>query len=387
MDQEPFALQILLKSFPGIKMSDAEETIATGKQTVYPPEVILCHEATLETIFYIILDGQVRVTKVFNETEERVMKYLGVGDFFGEMAIIQNAPRAATVTTTVPTTVLEIDKEDFSRLVERSGSVSLAMAREVSRRLRENDQMAIEDLRLKANELAEAYQQLAEEEYARREFLSTIAHELRTPLMTINGFLQIVRMGMLQGEALASALESMSLNLEDITKLVNDILFLQEMDLILPEFQPTDIGRVAASAVDQQRQRALINKIGIRMSIAPDIPLIPADPKSLERAVIGILDNAIKFSPDGGEVIVEVGRDPAQIWVNIQDQGVGIPEEVKPRIFDRFYHLDEIGGHMFRGAGIGLSITRQVIEQHHGKITVQSKLGEGSTFTIFLPIN
>jgi signal transduction histidine kinase len=86
-------------------------------------------------------------------------------------------------------------------------------------------------------------------------------------------------------------------------------------------------------------------------------------------------------------VIVEIGRDSAQIWVKIQDQGVGILEEVKTRIFDRFYHLDEIGGHMFRGAGIGLSITRQVIEQHHGRITVQGKLGEGSTFTIFLPIN
>ena len=387
MDQEPSALQILLQSFPGIKMDDAEETIAAGKQEVYPPETVLCHESALESIFYIILHGQVRVTKVFNESEERVMKYLGVGDFFGEMAIIQNAARAATVTTTVTTTVLEIDKEDFARLVERSGSVSLAMAREVSRRLRENDQMAIEDLRLKANELAEAYQQLAEEEYARREFLSTIAHELRTPLMTINGFLQIVRMGMLQGEALAAALESMSRNLEDITKLVNDILFLQEMDLILPEFQPTDIGAVAASAVEQQRQRALINKIGVRLSISPDIPLIPADPKSLERAVIGILDNAIKFSPNGGEVVVEIGKDTTQLRIIIQDHGVGIPEEVKTRIFDRFYHLDEIGGHMFRGAGIGLSITRQVIEQHHGKISVQSKLGEGSTFTIFLPIN
>jgi len=82
----------------------------------------------------------------------------------------------------------------------------------------------------------------------------------------------------------------MSRNLEDITKLVNDILFLQEMNLILPEFQPTDIGEVAASAVEQNRQRAMISNIRIRVSIAPDILLIPADLKSLERVVIGILD-------------------------------------------------------------------------------------------------
>ena len=136
--------------------------------------------------------------------------------------------------TTENTTVLEIYKEDFTRLVERSSIVSLAMAREVSRRLTQNDTMAIEDLRLKAKELAEAYQQLTEQEYARSEFLSTIAHELRTPLTTTNGFLQIIRMGMLQGEALNSALDLMARNLDDITKLTNDILFMQEMELTFP---------------------------------------------------------------------------------------------------------------------------------------------------------
>jgi signal transduction histidine kinase len=111
------------------------------------------------------------------------------------------------------------------------------------------------------------------------------------------------------------------------------------------------------------------------------------DEKSLERAISAILDNAIKFSPDGGDVIVEVGSDCQQVCIHIKDQGVGIPPEALPRIFDRFYHLDQVGNHLFRGAGIGLSIARQVIEQHKGSIDVETKAGKGSTFTIYLPIS
>jgi signal transduction histidine kinase len=385
MEMRVSARDILLQAFPGIPEKEADDTLATGKICMYPPNTVLCREGARETTFYIILEGKVRVTKVFNEKEERVMKYLGTGDFFGEMAIIQNAPRAATVMTTEETTVLEIYKEAFSRLVERSSSVSMAMVREVSRRLTQNDEMAIEDLRMKARELAQAYQQLAEIEYARSQFLTTIAHELRTPLMTVNGFVQIARTGMLQGDGLNSALDVMARHLEDITNLVNDILFLQEMALILPEFQQVDVGGVAASAVERQREKAAQNKVGIQMNIAANIPRIPADAKSLERAIVAILDNAIKFSPDGGDAMVEVGCDVSRIWVKIVDHGVGIPESALPRIFDRFFHLDEVNGYLFRGAGIGLSIARQVIEQHRGTIEVQSKLGEGSTFIVWLP--
>jgi signal transduction histidine kinase len=387
MDNNITARSILIKAFPGIKESDANEMIASSKQCTYPANTTLCHEGALETTFYMILSGQVRVTKVINAAEERLLKFLYPGDFFGEMAIIQNAPRAAKVVTTQETIVLEIYKEDFTRFIERSSIVSLAMAREVSRRLTQNDTMAIEDLSQKAKELAEAYEQLAEEELARSEFLTTIAHELRTPLMTTNGFLQIIRMGMLQGEPLNSALNSMARNLEDITKLINDILFLQEMELILPEFQPVDTGSIAAAAVEKLRGRALQNKVGLILVISPGVAPIMGDEKSLERAISAILDNAIKFSPDGGDVMVEVGSDGQKVCIRIKDHGVGISPEALPRIFDRFYHLDQVGNHLFRGAGIGLSIARQVIEQHQGSIDVESEAGQGSTFTTYLPIN
>jgi signal transduction histidine kinase len=377
--------QILQSAFPGLLNDEAEDMIATGKIVAYPQDLILCHEGALETVFYIILAGEVRVTKLINDTDVRFLKNLRPGDFFGEMAIIHNAPRAATITTTAQTTVLEIDKEAFNRMLETSSSISMAMVREVSRRLRENDEMAIEDLRLKAKELADAYQRLTELEHARNQFLSAIAHELRTPLMAANGFIQIIQMGVLNGEALDSAFNSVARNLQDITVLTNDILFMQEMDLILPKFQLVDLGSLVAGEVEKQRTHAECNQVRLKLVIPSGIPAIQGDAKSLERALIAVLDNAIKFSPDGGDVLVEVNADTSQIRIIIQDQGVGIPLEAQPHIYDRFFHLDKIDNHLFRGIGLGLSIARQVIEQHHGVIQVKSEPGCGSIFTISLP--
>jgi signal transduction histidine kinase len=377
--------RILRKAFPGIREDEAFEMAAVGRVHDYPTGMVLCKEGANENIFYILLDGQVEVTKAMINMQSRVMKRLGAGEFFGEMALIHNMPRAATVTSITPVTVLEIHKEDFTRLLERCTPVSLAMVREVSRRLRQNDEMAIEDLRIKAGELAEAYQTLAEMEYARSEFLTTIAHELRTPLTAAGGFLQMIQKGRLHGNVLNSAMDQVTSNIQDIISLVNDILFIQEMDLILPDFIPTDLNNLINKLVADLQNFAGQNGVEFEVNYTEDMPLINGDQKSLLRAFKAMFDNAMKFSPEGGLVRVEVGRDQTNAWVKIEDHGVGIPEEAKERVFERFFHLDEVNGHLFRGVGLGLSIAQQVIEQHKGWINVESELGRGSLFTIYLP--
>jgi signal transduction histidine kinase len=378
------SFHILKNAFPGMQEDEAREMIKAGTLIDLPAGSIICAEGSIGATFYIILKGEVEVTKQINQAEVRVLNHLRDGEFFGEMALIHEAPRVATVTTTMPTTMLEIGKEAFTKMLQSSGALSLAIVREISRRLRSNDEMAIEDLRKKARELSRAYQQLSDLEKARSDFLTTIAHELRTPLMAASGFVQLIQMGNLQGDALHSALDTISHNLKEIVSLTNDILFLQEMDLILPQFQPTDVGAVVASAVEEQRSHALQNKVGLRFNIAPGLPVIQADSKSLQRAITAILDNAIKFSPNGGDVYIDVSSTKSQITIRIQDSGVGIAEDVLPHIFERFFHVDQVEGHLFRGAGLGLSIALQVLELHHGMIEVKSKLGKGSTFTIRL---
>ena len=376
--------EIIRRAFPGISQPEAEELVSIGEVKSYPLGAILCIENAIEETFYVILRGEVEITKTINEDEVRILNQLQQGAFFGEMGLIHNAPRVATVVTTTPVEVLEIRKSSFSRLLEQSSSMSLAMVHEVSRRLRENDEMAIEDLRLKAGELAAAYQRLAQEELARREFLTTIAHELRTPLTAARGFLEMARFHDLEGDALNGILATVGRNMEQIVTLVNDILFLQEVELVMPEMHPTAIGELVEYAVDKLREQADAAGVELKVDIDAEIPLVSGHVRSIQRALGQLLDNAIKFSPDGGEVFIKVAREIGGAKVSIRDQGIGIADDILPHIFDRFFHLDKIGEDLYGGLGLGLSITKQVIEQHNGRIEVESKPGKGSTFSIFL---
>jgi len=99
---------------------------------------------------------------------------------------------------------------------------------------------------------------------------------------------------------------------------------------------------------------------------------------------MSLVDNAIKFSPKGGDVTIQFDQKDESIFVSVVDQGIGIEKENMPRIFDRFYHLEKSGDDLFGGIGLGLAITRQVIEQHHGKLDVESTPDKGSTFTLTL---
>lgn len=376
--------KIIPRAFPGIKPDEIEDLIASSQIHSYAPGSVLCRENAVEDRFYMILEGEVEVSKSINNSEARLLKTLGPGDFFGEMALIHNAPRAATVTARTALTALELDKSSFDRVLHNSASVALAMVSEISSRLRSNDQMAVDDIRMRASELAQAYQKLAEQDLARREFLTNVAHELRTPLMAASGYLQMLQKGLMSGEQLQVGMDTVARNVQQIVTLVNDILFLQEMDLVLPEFQAVDMNGIANQVRDKYADKAKERGATLRLISNPGLPRVSGDPKSLERALMALVDNAIKFSPNGGGVEIRLSANGEGVVVDVQDHGIGMAKENLPRIFDRFYHLERSGDDLFGGIGLGLAITRQVIEQHQGSLNVKSAPGRGSTFTITL---
>ena len=376
--------RIIPRAFPGIKPHEIEELIAFSKVRAYPPSSVLCRENALEDRFYMILEGEVEVTKVINNSQVRLLKTLGPGDFFGEMALIHNAPRAATVTSKSALTTLELDKAAFERVLHNSSSIAMAMVSEISNRLRSNDQLAVDDLRMRASELAEAYQKLAEQELARREFLSNVAHELRTPLMVATGYLQMLQRGIVSGEQLMAGIDTVARNVQQIATLVNDILFLQEMDLVLPEFQAVDMNEVTQTVAEKYAEKAADRGVKLRFTPHPNLPAVSGDLKTLERALMALVDNAIKFSPLGGDVDFKLREMDDSVRLSVQDHGIGIAKENQPRIFDRFYHLEKHEDNLFSGIGLGLAITRQVIKQHNGNLELDSEPGKGSTFTLVL---
>ncbi len=380
-------LEILLHAFPGIPRNEAEELISVGEIRKFPANTILCHENAIASTFYIILEGNVKVTKLIESNQVRMLKTLGAGDFFGEMALIHDAPRAATVTATTPIIVIEIRKDAFDSLMRRSASLARAMVREVSRRLRENDNMAIEDLRLKLRELALAYQRMVEQDYARNEVLSKVARELRPPMEAAFEFLHSTLEGPPQNEDLAGNIQNLHDNLREIAVLVNEMLFEQALDPILVDFQPTDLSLVVTNLINQFAEKAKTKNVRLQLKTTSDQPTIKADPAALQRALGAILDNALKYSPVGGDIILRLGSDKKHVWVEIQDQGIGIAPEILPQIFERYYHQERGIEALHDGRGLGLAIARQIILEHGGEINVSSKPGKGSTFRVRLAVS
>jgi len=376
--------KIIPRAFPGIKPDEMQEIIMNSRVKAYPPETVVCREDAVEQTFYMILEGEFKVTKVINNTETRLLKTLIAGDFFGEMALIHNAPRAATVTSTTNATLLELDKDGFNRVLKHSPSVSMAMIGEISNRLRQNDELTIEDLRMRAAELADAYQKLAEQDLARHEFLTNVAHELRTPLMVASGYLHALKKGMVPSDQLESKLDTITRNVDKIVTLTNDILFLQEIELVLPEFQSVNMFNIAEDVVKAYQEKAQAREVSLKIRGGQNISAVQGDKHSLERAVTALVDNAIKFSNPRGDVEISLAELGNRVNVSVKDYGIGIAPENRIRIFDRFAHLEKSGDELYGGLGLGLSITRQVIQQHNGSLEVESTPGVGSKFTISL---
>ncbi len=375
---------IIPHAFPGITAGEVTDLISNSQVHAYAPGTHLCLENANEDTFYIILEGEAEVTKVINQNEVRLLKTLRAGDFFGEMALIHNAPRAASVTAKSHLVALELNKEAFDRVLKNSSTMAMTMVREISSRLRTNDEMAVEDLRLRASELAQAYQQLAEQELNRREFLTNIAHELRTPLMAAGGFLQMLQRGAIAEGQLENTLNTVARNIQQITTLVNDILFLQEMDLVLGDFEAVDLETLAKGVVKKYQHKAKEQKVRLSVKKGWRLPKAFGDADALERALVCLVDNAIKFSPAGGNVEIGFSADGDEVSLYVRDEGIGISPQQQEKIFDRFHHLEQNGDHLFGGLGIGLSIARQVVKQHEGELLVRSVQGRGSTFTMTL---
>lgn len=378
---------IIPRAFPGITAKEVTDLIANSQVHAYAPGTALCQENASEDTFYIILEGEAEVTKVINHAEVRLLKNLYAGDFFGEMALIHNAPRAASVTAKTRLVALELNKDSFDRVLKNSSTVAMTMVREISDRLRTNDEMAVEDLRLRASELAQAYQQLAEQELKRREFLTNVAHELRTPLMAAGGYLQLLQKDMIPKKKVDETLDTVARNVQQITTLVNDILFLQEMDLVLPDFVAIDLKELAQQTIKSYKKTARRQRVRLNLEAESNLPFVLGDEESLSRALGCLVDNAIKFSPQGGDVNIRIRAEVGFAILSVQDHGIGISAERQAHIFDRFYHLEKSGNSLFGGIGIGLAIARQVIKQHKGELLVESHDRVGSTFTIRLKTN
>jgi signal transduction histidine kinase len=396
-------LAVLRQVFDALGAAELAELAAVMRVAHYPAGSLLSREGALEDTLYILAAGEVVITRRMGG-EERVLRRAGPGDDVGVMALIQNARRAADVRAISDCAALEMSKADFDLMLERNPRLAIALIRGALARMRSNDLIALQDLQ-------HTNRVLAQLDRNKLEFIEVAAHELRTPLTVMKGYLNVLKLNesLRADDTLREVLEGLSRGTERLHEIVNTMLDVTRVDSdaaagVRLALVPVPLKSVVNDIAHRLSQEARDRRLSISIEHDPATPIIQADPTLLQKALYHIIVNAIKYTPDGGQIAIHTrpvalaaGLDGAEI--SVRDTGIGIAAEHCELIFEKFYQVGAVALHssgktVFKGGGpgLGLAIARGVVRAHGGKIWVESPGQDeaafpGSTFYIQLPGN
>lgn len=223
----------------------------------------------------------------------------------------------------------------------------------------------------------------------RKEFVANVSHELRTPLTVIKGFTETLQEGALRDpEKGPQFLATINKHVDQLTNLVNDLLELSRLEGSpeLPRPVSVDVSALARRITELLLPAAQKKKQTLRLESGVNLPRVLGNPDYIDRAIANLVDNAIKYTQEGGTIGVTVGSNDSEVFVEVADNGLGIPADDIPRIFERFYRVDRSRSREMGGTGLGLSIVKHVAQVHGGGIDVSSTPGAGSRFRLHFPI-
>ncbi len=221
-----------------------------------------------------------------------------------------------------------------------------------------------------------------------RDFLADVSHELRTPLAALRTFNELLSEGADDDpDTRAEFLESSRGQIERLDWLAQNLLDLSKLDsgLVLLDLRPDDLRAAVESAVEQAEPAARRRQIALTVAMPPRPVRIRHDPQRIGQVVSNLVGNALKFSPKGGAVAVDLRAVPGGARIEVRDNGVGIDTSELPRVFDRFYRGSRANEARGSGSGLGLAIVKSIVDLHAGTISVESRLGAGTTFVVTLP--
>jgi signal transduction histidine kinase len=231
-------------------------------------------------------------------------------------------------------------------------------------------------------------EQIGQAQQTQRDFLSGVSHDLKTPLAVIQGYASALEDGIADDEVSRQrVIAGIRRETERMTGLVASLLELARLEAGLTPFEPAalDLGTLVRKVLGELGTRAQPKDLHLQEALPEKLPPVQADPTQIERVLMNLLENAIRFTPGGGTIGVGGAAQAGRVSLWIQDSGPGIPQEALPHIFDRFYQFEPARTTGRSGSGLGLTIAREIMKRHGGEIYVQSEIGQGARFTISLP--
>jgi two-component system phosphate regulon sensor histidine kinase PhoR len=225
-------------------------------------------------------------------------------------------------------------------------------------------------------------------ERIRQDFVANVSHELRTPLTTIRGYVEALQDDGLENIPQAKHfLQIIERHTQRMEKIVSDLLLLSEIESPdrMMRKDPVHIAELISSVVDALRPMAESKQQNVQMEVASGLSPLRADGQKIHQVITNLLHNAICYTPEKGNIFIEAKAVEKGTEVSVSDNGIGIPPEDISRIFERFYRVDKGRSRDLGGTGLGLSIVKHIVEAHGGRVGVESKPGQGSRFSFFLP--
>lgn len=335
----------------------------------FPDGVHIFQEGDQGDGLYLIREGAVLISAFLGDGGERGnLSKLSVGDFFGEMAVLDNEPRSATATAEGQTSLYFIPRAELLGLLENSPRLAIGLVREFSRRMRDFNRQYIREV-LQAERFALIGR-----------FARSIVHDLKNPLNVIGIAAEMASLESASPAMRASALKRIRKQVDRIGHMINELLEFtrgSQNSVVLAE---TALGKYVQQVLEELGPEIVDRTVTIEPVLpAPDV-LVLMDPQRLMHVFFNLIHNAMDAMPDGGRIFLRVKVLNDEAAIEIEDTGKGVPEEILPRLFEAFVTHGKA-----RGTGLGLSICKKIIEDHRGKISAWNRPGGGAVFTFTLP--
>ncbi|HDQ71264.1 MAG TPA: cyclic nucleotide-binding domain-containing protein [Chloroflexi bacterium] len=384
VDAEAFLTPILF----GLDQADLHELAEAAIEESYAAGDMIIQEGDEGDAVYFIVSGHVEVIKQFSDGSERFLHSSGPGEPVGEMAMLQEGGRTATVRASTPLTVLRIDREPFLKVLGRSPSLAVRILVRLTGRLRDADQQAISDLSEANKELSRALKQLERLDKTKTDFIQVSAHELRTPVAALLGYAQMMQQNSLarKDTSLRALVDGVVSSTERLHRIFNSILDVSRLmtDGLNISQSPLSMAVIFEAVQSEFADALKKRKITLQIKGLDNLPICSGDPDLMYKVFYHLMNNAIKYTPDGGAITVTgrkitMGEHGPGVEVIIEDTGIGIDPNNLELIFEKFYRTGEValhssGNSKFKGGGpgLGLAIAKGVIEAHGGRIWAES---------------
>jgi signal transduction histidine kinase len=357
------------KLFSGMLAAELRDLEQTAHFKFYPAGRYIFQEGDPGDGLYLIAEGTVQITCLMSQGERRVLSRLTKGDFFGEMAVLDDQPRSANALAETDVKLHFIAREDLLRVLAESPGLAVGMMRDFSRRMREFNHQYTKEL-VQAERLAVVGR-----------FARSIVHDFKNPLNIIGICAEMVAMDTASAQMRQTARDRIRRQVDRLSNMISELTEFTRGSGGAMVMARKDYAQFVRQFLDETRPE--IEPRGVTLELGNDLPSVPLllDPGRMTHVFHNLINNACEAMPKGGRITVRVRTAGKEVVTEIEDSGGGIAPEIEARLFEAFATYGKS-----QGTGLGLSICKRIIEDHRGTISARNVPGQGALFAFTLPI-